>query len=99
MVAVNLPLAGATKQVFELAAKDSNWPRLTIRRHVGQLTLAGRALSAKVRSLAWRRARAAGHKYLSDKNVARAKMANEKPNGETIAYDSMLNACKAGKAR
>jgi hypothetical protein len=78
---------------------DCKWSRLTIRSDAGQLSLAGRAWSAKVRTLAWRRAHAASQKYLSDKDVARAKLANEKPKGETIAYDSMLNACKAGKAR
>ena len=61
--------------------------------------MAGRAWSAKARSLAWRRAHAAGQKYLSDKDVPWAKLANEMPKGETIAYDTMLNACKAGKAR
>jgi glycerol transport system substrate-binding protein len=28
-----------------------------------------------------------------------AKLANEKPKGETIAYDTLLNAWKAGKVR
>ena len=38
-------------------------------------------------------------KYLSDKGAPWAKLANEKPKGETIAYDTLLNAWKAGKAR
>jgi glycerol transport system substrate-binding protein len=61
--------------------------------------LAGQAWSAKVKSLAWRRVDAAGQKYLSGKDVPSARLANEKPKGETIAYDTRLNACKAGKAR
>ena len=61
--------------------------------------LADRAWAAKVRSLEWRRANAAGQKYLLDKDVPWAKPANEKPKGETIAYDAMLNASKAVKAR
>jgi glycerol transport system substrate-binding protein len=28
-----------------------------------------------------------------------AKLANEKPKGETIAYDTLLNAWKAGRVR
>jgi len=39
------------------------------------------------------------HKYLGDKDVSWAKLANEKPKGETIANDTRLNACNAGKAR
>jgi hypothetical protein len=61
--------------------------------------LAGRAWSAKVRSLAWRRAHAAGQKYLGDEDVPWAKLVKEKPKGETVAYDKMLNAFNAGKAR
>ena len=38
-------------------------------------------------------------KYLSDKGAPWAKLANEKPKGETIAYDTLLNAWKAGKVR
>jgi glycerol transport system substrate-binding protein len=38
-------------------------------------------------------------KYLSDKAAPWAKLANEKPKGETIAYDTLLNAWKAGKTR
>ncbi|MBP6898640.1 MAG: carbohydrate ABC transporter substrate-binding protein [Burkholderiaceae bacterium] len=38
-------------------------------------------------------------KWLSDKQAPWAKLANEKPKGETIAYDALLNAWKAGKAR
>lgn len=36
----------------------------------------------------------AGQKYLRDKDVPWVKLANEKPKGETIAYDTMLNASK-----
>jgi glycerol transport system substrate-binding protein len=38
-------------------------------------------------------------KWLSDKNAPWAKLANEKPKGETIAYDALLNAWKNGKVR
>jgi glycerol transport system substrate-binding protein len=38
-------------------------------------------------------------KYLSDKGAPWKKLANEKPKGETIAYDTLLNAWKAGKVR
>ncbi|MBX3609422.1 MAG: carbohydrate ABC transporter substrate-binding protein [Hydrogenophaga sp.] len=38
-------------------------------------------------------------KWLSDKAAPWKKLANEKPKGETIAYDSLLNAWKAGKVR
>jgi glycerol transport system substrate-binding protein len=38
-------------------------------------------------------------KWLSDKGAPWAKLANEKPKGETIAYESLLNAWKAGKVR
>ncbi|MCM3562960.1 ABC transporter substrate-binding protein [Hydrogenophaga intermedia] len=39
------------------------------------------------------------NKWLSDKAAPWKKLANEKPKGETIAYDSLLNAWKAGKVR
>jgi glycerol transport system substrate-binding protein len=38
-------------------------------------------------------------KYLSDKAAPWAKLANEKPKGETIAYETLLDAWKAGKVR
>ncbi|MGQ3173882.1 MAG: ABC transporter substrate-binding protein [Hydrogenophaga sp.] len=38
-------------------------------------------------------------KWLSDKSAPWKKLANEKPKGETIAYDQLLNAWKNGKAR
>jgi glycerol transport system substrate-binding protein len=38
-------------------------------------------------------------KYLSDKNAPWKKLANEKPKGETIAYDQLLDAWKAGRVR
>ena len=39
-------------------------------------------------------------KSAADGNVApQPKLANEKPKGETIAYDTLLNAWKAGKVR
>ena len=38
-------------------------------------------------------------KWLTDKGAPWAKLANEKPKGETIAYESLLNAWKAGKVR
>jgi glycerol transport system substrate-binding protein len=38
-------------------------------------------------------------KYLSTKGAPWAKLANEKPKGETIAYDKLLSAWKAGKVR
>ena len=38
-------------------------------------------------------------KWLSDKSAPWAKLANEKPKGETIAYDALLNAWKNGKVR
>jgi glycerol transport system substrate-binding protein len=38
-------------------------------------------------------------KWLSDKNAPWAKLANEKPKGETIGYDALLNAWKNGKVR
>jgi glycerol transport system substrate-binding protein len=39
------------------------------------------------------------NKYLSDKGAPWKKLANEKPMGETIAYDTLLDAWKNGKAR
>jgi glycerol transport system substrate-binding protein len=39
------------------------------------------------------------NKYLSDKAAPWKKLANEKPKGETIAYDQLLNAWKNGKVR
>jgi glycerol transport system substrate-binding protein len=39
------------------------------------------------------------NKYLSDKAAPWKKLANEKPKGETIAYETLLNAWKAGKVR
>ena len=39
------------------------------------------------------------NKWLSDKGAPWKKLANEKPKGETIAYDTLLNAWKAGKVR
>jgi glycerol transport system substrate-binding protein len=38
-------------------------------------------------------------KYLSDKAAPWAKLANEEPKGETIAYQTLLDAWKAGKVR
>ena len=38
-------------------------------------------------------------KWLSDKNAPWKKLANEKPKGETIAYDTLLTAWKNGKVR
>ena len=38
-------------------------------------------------------------KYLSDKAAPWKKLANEKPKGETIAYQTLLDAWKAGKVR
>jgi glycerol transport system substrate-binding protein len=38
-------------------------------------------------------------KWLTDKSAPWKKLANEKPKGETIAYDALLSAWKAGKAR
>jgi len=38
-------------------------------------------------------------KYLSDKAAPWAKLANEKPKGETIAYEKLLNAWKEGRVR
>ena len=38
-------------------------------------------------------------KWLSDKQAPWKKLANEKPKGETIAYDKLLQAWKDGKAR
>ena len=39
------------------------------------------------------------NKYLSDKAAPWKKLANEKPKGETIAYQTLLDAWKAGKVR
>lgn len=38
-------------------------------------------------------------KWLSDTGAPWKKLANEKPKGETIAYDTLLSAWKAGKVR
>lgn len=38
-------------------------------------------------------------KWLSDKAAPWSKLANEKPKGETVAYDKLLDAWKAGKVR
>ena len=38
-------------------------------------------------------------KWLSDKHAPWKKLANEKPKGETIAYDALLQAWKNGKVR
>ena len=38
-------------------------------------------------------------KWLSDKQAPWKKLANEKPKGETIAYDQLLSAWKSGRAR
>ncbi|OIQ67141.1 hypothetical protein GALL_512840 [mine drainage metagenome] len=38
-------------------------------------------------------------KWLSDKGAPWKKLANEKPKGETISYDTLLNAWKNGKVR
>ena len=39
------------------------------------------------------------NKWLSDKGAPWKKLANEKPKGETIAYEKLLNAWKEGKVR
>ena len=39
------------------------------------------------------------NKYLSDKGAPWKKLANEKPKGETIAYETLLNAWRNGKVR
>jgi glycerol transport system substrate-binding protein len=39
------------------------------------------------------------NKWLSDKGAPWKLLANEKPKGETIAYDTLLNAWKNGKVR
>ncbi|WP_418317792.1 ABC transporter substrate-binding protein [Piscinibacter sakaiensis] len=39
------------------------------------------------------------NKYLSDKGAPWKKLANEKPKGETIAYDTLLTAWKEGRVR
>jgi glycerol transport system substrate-binding protein len=38
-------------------------------------------------------------KYLSDKAAPWKKLANEKPKGATIEYQTLLDAWKAGKVR
>ena len=38
-------------------------------------------------------------KWLSDKAAPWAKLANEKPKGETIDYEQLLSAWKNGKVR
>jgi glycerol transport system substrate-binding protein len=38
-------------------------------------------------------------KYLSTKNAPWAKLDNEKPKGQTVAYDKLLQAWKDGKVR
>jgi glycerol transport system substrate-binding protein len=38
-------------------------------------------------------------KWLSDKHAPWKKLDNEKPKGETIAYDALLQAWKNGKVR
>jgi glycerol transport system substrate-binding protein len=38
-------------------------------------------------------------KWLSDKGAPWAKLANEKPKGETIGYNTLLTAWKNGKTR
>jgi glycerol transport system substrate-binding protein len=38
-------------------------------------------------------------KYLSDTAAPWKKLANEKPKGETIAYEKLLNAWKEGRVR
>jgi glycerol transport system substrate-binding protein len=39
------------------------------------------------------------NKWLSDKEAPWKKLANEKPKGETIAYDKLLDAWKAGRVK
>jgi glycerol transport system substrate-binding protein len=43
--------------------------------------------------------RESGSKWLSDKHAPWAKLTNEKPKGETIDYEQLLGAWKAGRAR
>jgi glycerol transport system substrate-binding protein len=38
-------------------------------------------------------------KWLSDKGAPWKKLANEKPKGETIAYEKLLTAWKEGRVR
>jgi len=38
-------------------------------------------------------------KWLSDQHAPWEKLANEKPQGQTIPYDQLLQAWKAGKVR
>jgi glycerol transport system substrate-binding protein len=44
-------------------------------------------------------AKSSPDKWLSDKGAPWKKLANEKPQGQTVAYDTLLNAWKAGKVR
>jgi glycerol transport system substrate-binding protein len=44
-------------------------------------------------------AKSSPDKWLSDKGAPWKKLANEKPKGETIAYETLLNAWKSGKVR
>jgi glycerol transport system substrate-binding protein len=44
-------------------------------------------------------AKSDANKWLSDKNAPWKKLTNEKPKGETIAYDALLSAWKNGKVR
>jgi glycerol transport system substrate-binding protein len=44
-------------------------------------------------------ARSDPSKWLSDEHAPWKKLANEKPKGETIAYDKLLQAWKEGKVR
>jgi glycerol transport system substrate-binding protein len=39
------------------------------------------------------------NKWLSDKNAPWKKLANEKPKGETIAYEKLLQAWKEGRVK
>jgi glycerol transport system substrate-binding protein len=39
------------------------------------------------------------NQWLSDQHAPWKKLANEKPKGETIAYDKLLQAWKEGKVR
>jgi glycerol transport system substrate-binding protein len=44
-------------------------------------------------------AKSSSDKWLSDKGAPWKKLANEKPKGATIAYDTLLSAWKNGKVR
>jgi glycerol transport system substrate-binding protein len=44
-------------------------------------------------------AKSNANKWLSDTGAPWKKLANEKPKGETIAYDTLLTAWKNGKVR